>query len=108
MTNKIQTDVAIIGAGSAGLHALREVRRAGRDLLLIDNGPLGTTCARVGCMPTKVALHAGAYRVTRKARTAASNRPVAGTARFIEPTLPTAGIVSPSAPTRSGWRPSPL
>ena len=67
MTNEIHTDVAIIGAGSAGLYALREVRRAGRDYLLIDRGPLGTTCARVGCMPSKVALNAGAEWATRKA-----------------------------------------
>jgi len=52
-------DVAIIGAGTAGMYALREVRRAGRSFALIDHGPLGTVCARVGCMPSKVALHAG-------------------------------------------------
>ena len=67
MNTEIRTDVAIIGAGSAGLYALREVRRAGKDFLLIDRGPLGTTCARVGCMPSKVALHAGAEWATRKA-----------------------------------------
>lgn len=61
-----RTDVVIIGAGSAGLHALREVRRAGREFLIIDHGPLGTTCARVGCMPSKVALHAGAGWAMRK------------------------------------------
>ena len=59
------TDVAILGAGTAGLYAMREVKRAGRDFLLIDPGPLGTTCARVGCMPSKVALHAGAEWATR-------------------------------------------
>lgn len=59
MKPDIQTDVAIIGAGSAGLYALREVRRAKRSFVLINQGPLGTTCARVGCMPSKVALHAG-------------------------------------------------
>lgn len=61
----LHTDVAILGAGTAGLYALREVKRAGRDFLLIDPGPLGTTCARVGCMPSKVALHAGAEWATR-------------------------------------------
>lgn len=65
MNEEIHTDIAIIGAGSAGLYALREVRRAGRDFLLIDRGPLGTTCARVGCMPSKVALHAGAQWAAR-------------------------------------------
>ncbi|QPT39341.1 Dihydrolipoyl dehydrogenase [Oligella ureolytica] len=53
-----QVDVAIIGAGTAGLYALREVKRAKKSFVLIDRGPLGTTCARVGCMPSKVALHA--------------------------------------------------
>ncbi|MBS1197517.1 MAG: dihydrolipoamide dehydrogenase [Proteobacteria bacterium] len=55
--NDITVDVAIIGAGTAGLYALREVRRAKKSFVLIDHGPLGTTCARVGCMPSKVALH---------------------------------------------------
>ncbi|GAB6051093.1 dihydrolipoyl dehydrogenase [Hydrogenophilus islandicus] len=50
-------DVAIIGAGTAGLYALREVRKAKCSAVLIDHGPLGTTCARVGCMPSKAALH---------------------------------------------------
>lgn len=54
----LQVDVAIIGAGTAGLYALREVKRANKSFVLIDKGPLGTTCARVGCMPSKVALHA--------------------------------------------------
>lgn len=53
----LQVDVAIVGAGTAGLYALREVKRAKKSFVLIDKGPLGTTCARVGCMPSKVALH---------------------------------------------------
>jgi dihydrolipoamide dehydrogenase len=51
-------DVAIIGAGTAGLAAYRAVRAAGRSALVIDHGPLGTTCARVGCMPSKLLLQA--------------------------------------------------
>jgi dihydrolipoamide dehydrogenase len=66
MLSEIRTEVAIIGAGTAGLYALREVRRAGRRFVLIDQGPLGTTCARVGCMPSKVALHAAALWQTRQ------------------------------------------
>jgi dihydrolipoamide dehydrogenase len=58
MTEILNTEVAVIGAGTAGLTAFHEVRRAGRDALLIDHGPLGTTCARVGCMPSKAVLHA--------------------------------------------------
>lgn len=51
--NERQVDVAIIGAGSAGLYALGQVRRSGKRFVLINGGELGTTCARVGCMPSK-------------------------------------------------------
>jgi dihydrolipoamide dehydrogenase len=49
-----EVDVAIIGAGSAGLFALSQVRKKTDNFVLIDGGELGTTCARVGCMPSKV------------------------------------------------------
>lgn len=48
--------VAIIGAGTAGLSARKEVAKVTDNYLVIDNGPLGTTCARVGCMPSKVLI----------------------------------------------------
>ncbi len=51
-----QVDVAIIGAGSAGLFALSQVRRKTDNYILIEGGELGTTCARVGCMPSKVMI----------------------------------------------------
>lgn len=51
-------DVAVIGAGTAGLAAHREARRAGARALLIESGPHGTTCARVGCMPSKLLIAA--------------------------------------------------
>lgn len=58
MTNVLTTDIAVIGAGTAGTTAFHEIRRAGAAALLVDHGPLGTTCARVGCMPSKAVLHA--------------------------------------------------
>ena len=51
-------DVAIIGSGTAGLNARREVEKAGAQPLLIESGPYGTTCARVGCMPSKLLVAA--------------------------------------------------
>lgn len=51
-------DLAIIGAGTAGLSALKEAGRHTANTVMIDPGPLGTTCARVGCMPSKALLHA--------------------------------------------------
>ena len=53
-----QVDVAIIGAGSAGMTAFRAARQHTDDVWLIDRGPFGTTCARVGCMPSKLLIAA--------------------------------------------------
>lgn len=50
-------DVAVIGAGHAGLNAIKEIRKVTDNWVLINGGPLGTTCARIGCMPSKVAIH---------------------------------------------------
>lgn len=53
-----EVEVAIIGAGTAGLNARRECEQAGVDWVLIESGPYGTTCARVGCMPSKLLIAA--------------------------------------------------
>lgn len=53
-----QVDVAIIGAGTAGLAAYRAARLAGATAMLIEGGAYGTTCARVGCMPSKLLIAA--------------------------------------------------
>jgi dihydrolipoamide dehydrogenase len=55
----IKVDVAIIGAGTAGLAAYRAAKAAGASAVLIEGGPHGTTCARVGCMPSKLLIAAG-------------------------------------------------
>lgn len=49
-------DVVIIGAGTAGLSARREVAKKTQNYIVVDDGPMGTTCARVGCMPSKVLI----------------------------------------------------
>jgi len=51
-------DVAILGAGTSGMAAFREVVKHTDRVALIDGGPLGTTCARVGCMPSKLLIAA--------------------------------------------------
>jgi dihydrolipoamide dehydrogenase len=54
----LHIDVAVIGAGSAGLPAFRAAKAAGASVVLIEGGAYGTTCARVGCMPSKLLIAA--------------------------------------------------
>ena len=56
--NERTIDVAVIGAGTAGLAAYRAARSAGRSAVIIESGSYGTTCARVGCMPSKLLIAA--------------------------------------------------
>lgn len=65
----IKVDVAIIGAGTAGLTARHAAAKSGASTMLIEEGPHGTTCARVGCMPSKLLI--AAADAAHAARTAA-------------------------------------
>ncbi len=58
MRETMKVDVAVIGAGTAGLNARREVEKRGGRVVLIEGGAYGTTCARVGCMPSKLLIAA--------------------------------------------------
>jgi dihydrolipoamide dehydrogenase len=72
-SSPLTADVVIIGAGSAGMSAYKAARRFTDSILVIEEGAYGTTCARVGCMPSKLliaaadaahhAAHAGKFGV---------------------------------------------
>jgi dihydrolipoamide dehydrogenase len=64
---KLKVDVAVIGAGTAGLAAYRAARAKGKTTIIVEGGPYGTTCARVGCMPSKLLIAAAdaAHSVAR-------------------------------------------
>jgi dihydrolipoamide dehydrogenase len=56
---EIEVEVAVIGGGSAGLVAHQHALEHGaKRVLLIEGGEYGTTCARVGCMPSKLLIAA--------------------------------------------------
>ena len=55
---KLQVDVAIIGTGTAGMSAYRAAVAQGARTVVIESGLYGTTCARVGCMPSKLLIAA--------------------------------------------------
>ena len=49
-------DIIIIGAGTAGIAAYKEAIKKTQNILIINDGAWDTTCARVGCMPSKVLI----------------------------------------------------
>lgn len=53
-----EVEYVIVGIGTAGLGAFSRIRKKSDSLLLIQHGPYGTTCARVGCMPSKMLIAA--------------------------------------------------
>ncbi|GLO59676.1 dihydrolipoyl dehydrogenase [Vibrio sp. MACH09] len=55
---ELHVDVAIIGGGTAGLGAYRAAKAHSDSVVMIEGGPFGTTCARVGCMPSKLLIAA--------------------------------------------------
>lgn len=55
---ELQVDVAVIGGGTAGLGAYRSAKRFTPSVVMIEGGPFGTSCARVGCMPSKLLIAA--------------------------------------------------
>lgn len=56
--NTHRCDVAVIGAGTAGMGAYRAAIAHGASTLLVEGGVYGTTCARIGCMPSKLLIAA--------------------------------------------------
>ena len=63
-------DIAIIGTGSAGMSAYKTAREFTDSIVVIEGEHYGTTCARVGCMPSKLLIAAAeaAHHLTEAAR----------------------------------------
>jgi mercuric reductase len=55
-------DLVVIGTGGAAMAAGIEARSRGRQVLLVEHGPLGGTCLNIGCVPSKHLLAAAGQR----------------------------------------------
>ncbi|HEX7968898.1 MAG TPA: FAD-dependent oxidoreductase [Stellaceae bacterium] len=62
MTERIDADVCVIGAGSGGLSIAAGASQLGMKTVLIERGKMGGDCLNYGCVPSK-ALLAAAKRV---------------------------------------------
>ena len=54
----IETDICVIGAGSAGLSVAAGAAQMGADVVLIEKGEMGGDCLNYGCVPSKALLAA--------------------------------------------------
>lgn len=50
--------IVIIGSGSAAFAAALEAKDLGAQVTLIEAGTIGGTCVNVGCVPSKIMIHA--------------------------------------------------
>ena len=55
-------DVIVIGGGTAGLGAYRKAESMGKKVLIVEENDFLTTCANVGCMPSKLLIAAAENR----------------------------------------------
>lgn len=57
----IKADLAIIGAGSAGLSAAAGAAMLGLNVVLFEEGEMGGDCLNTGCVPSKALITAAKY-----------------------------------------------
>lgn len=60
MTGRIDADLCVIGAGSAGLSLAAGAAQLGRKVVLVEKGEMGGDCLNYGCVPSKALIAAGA------------------------------------------------
>ena len=61
MSQRIKTDICVIGAGSGGLSVAAGAAQLGVPTVLIEKGEMGGDCLNYGCVPSKALLAAGKH-----------------------------------------------
>ena len=59
MTEIINADICIIGAGSGGLSVASGAVQLGKSTVLVEGGKMGGDCLNYGCVPSKALIAAG-------------------------------------------------
>ena len=63
------TDLIIIGAGPGGYRAAEYAAKQGLKVVIFEAGEVGGTCLNVGCIPTKIYVHAATFAEARERMT---------------------------------------
>ncbi|MCP5075160.1 MAG: FAD-dependent oxidoreductase [Rhodobacteraceae bacterium] len=61
MSNRIKTDICIIGAGSGGLSVAAGAVQMGAGVVLLEGHKMGGDCLNYGCVPSKALIAAGKH-----------------------------------------------
>ena len=61
MTKRIETDLCVIGAGSAGLSVAAGAVQMGAKVVLIEHHKMGGDCLNYGCIPSKALIAAARH-----------------------------------------------
>ncbi len=59
MTQTLNADICVIGAGTGGLSVAAGASQMGADTVLIEKGKMGGNCLNTGCVPSKSLIAAG-------------------------------------------------
>jgi pyruvate/2-oxoglutarate dehydrogenase complex dihydrolipoamide dehydrogenase (E3) component len=59
MTNSLNVDICVIGAGSGGLSVAAGASQMGATVALVERDKMGGDCLNTGCVPSKAMLAAG-------------------------------------------------
>jgi len=61
LTQELNVDLCVIGAGSGGLSAAAGAAQLGRRVVLCEAGEMGGDCLNTGCVPSKALIAAAAH-----------------------------------------------
>ena len=61
MTEKIETDICVIGGGSGGLSVAAGAAQMGARVVLVEGGKMGGDCLNYGCVPSKALIEAAKH-----------------------------------------------
>ena len=99
MTDVLNTDICIIGAGSGGLSVAAGAVQMGADVVLLERAEMGGDCLNTGCVPSKALLAAG------KAAKAARGTPAMGITASADPLIDFATVKAHVADVIAGIAP---
>ncbi|MCC9205975.1 dihydrolipoyl dehydrogenase family protein [Arthrobacter sp. zg-Y769] len=95
MTETLQTDVVVIGAGAVGENAADRIVRGGLSAVLVEAALVGGECSYWACMPSKALLRPGT--VLKEAQS------LAGSREAVTGTLDTAAVLDRRNSFTSNW-----